>query len=267
MTNTFYIVVLTFVFLLVSPKMVAQENYQTLVENCYRSLELQDSISFVEAYPKLWEAYLRENDSYYHINKELEKRYKLDQSLRLLYMDSRRKRGNNDDLTRKLRTFIDEMDKKNAVYAKSILLKHGWLTTDEISSEANEGLFIIVQHCADTEVQSLCLLLIDKILAEHPEERWHYAFLTDRFAMNQGADQIYGTQKIIQEGYPYPIPLKYPIKVDSLRATVGLPPFWTELNEEYNSDWSLEKYLLEEMNLRKRYENYIQKNLLNKHIR
>ena len=70
MTNTFYIVVLTFVFLLVSPKMVAQENYQTLVENCYRSLELQDSISFVEAYPKLWEAYLRENDSYYHINKE-----------------------------------------------------------------------------------------------------------------------------------------------------------------------------------------------------
>lgn len=53
MTNTFYIVVLTFVFLLVSPKMVAQENYQTLVENCYRSLELQDSISFVEAYPKL----------------------------------------------------------------------------------------------------------------------------------------------------------------------------------------------------------------------
>ena len=127
MTNTFYIVVLTFVFLLVSPKMVAQENYQTLVENCYRSLELQDSISFVEAYPKLWEAYLRENDSYYHINKELEKRSKLDQSLRLLYMDSRRKRGNNDDLTRKLRTFIDEMDKKNAVYAKSILLKHGWL--------------------------------------------------------------------------------------------------------------------------------------------
>lgn len=107
--------------------MVAQENYQTLVENCYRSLELQDSISFVEAYPKLWEAYLRENDSYYHINKELEKIYKLDQSLRLLYMDSRRKRGKNDDLTRKLRTFIDEMDKKNAVYAKSILLKHGWL--------------------------------------------------------------------------------------------------------------------------------------------
>ena len=111
------------------------------------------------------------------------------------------------------------------------------------------------------------MLLIDKKLAEHPEERWHYAFLTDRFAMNQGADQIYGTQKIIQEGYPYPIPLKYPIKVDSLRATVGLPPFWTELNEEYNSDWSLEKYLLEEKNLRKRYENYIQKNLLNKHIR
>ena len=118
------------------------------------------------------------------------------------------------------------MDKKNTVYAKSILLKYGWLTTDEISSEANEGLFIIVQHCADTEVQSLCLLLIDKILADHPEERWHYAFLTDRFAMNQGADQIYGTQKIIQEGYPYPIPLKYPTKVDSLRTTVGLPPFW-----------------------------------------
>lgn len=82
--------------------------------------------------------------------------------------------------------------------------------------------------------------------------------------MNQGTDQIYGTQKIIQEGYPYPIPLKYPTKVDSLRTTVGLPPFWNELNKEYDSDWSLEKYLLEEKNLRKRYENYIQKAYKNK---
>lgn len=46
-----YTAVLTLVLLLVSPKMMAQQNFQTLVDDCYHSLELQDnSISFVKTF-------------------------------------------------------------------------------------------------------------------------------------------------------------------------------------------------------------------------
>ncbi len=45
-----YTAVLTLVLLLVSPKMMAQQIFQTLVDDCYHSLELQDSISFVKTF-------------------------------------------------------------------------------------------------------------------------------------------------------------------------------------------------------------------------
>lgn len=81
--------------------------------------------------------------------------------------------------------------------------------------------------------------------------------MVDRFAMNSGREQTYGTQKIIKKGFPYPIPLLFPEKVDSLRKEMELGSLWEELNDEYGGDWSLEKYQLKKDELKEVFQNYI----------
>lgn len=235
------------------------QSFQSLADSCYVHLEKQDSISFSKMLPQLYETYLRENDAYYPVSQELERLQMEDQSIRLLYLNVQKKQQSHANLIGKIRAYMDEIDERNSRYALSILKEYGWLTTDEVSEKANEGLFLIVQHCKDEETQSLCLRLLEEKLKDYPAERWHYAFLTDRFAMNQGREQTYGTQKIVKKGVPYVIPLKYPEKVDSLRAEMGLESLWEELNEEYGCDWSLEKYFGELEKIREIYREYCEK--------
>jgi len=49
----------------------------------------------------------------------------------------------------------------------------------------------------------------------------------------------------------------FPEKVDSLREEMGLGSLWQGLNEEYGSDWSLEKYLSSEKEVKKVFQDYI----------
>lgn len=228
-------------------------NFQLIMDSCYVYLEKQDSISFFNILPQLYKSYLKENDTYYQISQELEKLYTEDQSIRLLYLNTPK---NKVGLIKQIRTYMNEMDKRNSLYALSVLEKYGWLTTDEISEKANDALFLIVQHSNDKETQTLCLNLLKEKLADYPTERWHYAFLTDRFAMNQGQEQIYGTQKIVKNRVPFVVPLKYPEKVDSLRAEMGLAPLWNELNEEYGSSWNLEMYFQNLSTIKQIYHEY-----------
>lgn len=233
-----------------------ETNFQSLVENCCIYLERQDSLSFVKTLPQLYGAYLKENDTYYAISQELEKIQMEDQSIRLLYLNIPK---NKTNLINQIKDYMNELDKQNGQYALSVLRKHGWLTTDEISERANETLFLIVQHSNDKETQSLCLNLLKEKLPDYPAEKWHYAFLTDRFAMNQGQEQVYGTQKIIKKGIPYVIPLKFPEKVDSLRAEMGLSSLWNELNEEYDCNWNLEEYFRNLPKIKQIYKEYYNK--------
>ena len=249
--------ILLIICLCASHKMTAQQNYRSLCDSCYKLLENKDITTFKRIIPNLYNSFAKENDPYYIISEELENKHQEDQSLRLLYMDAQKNRGTNDKLTKILHQLMKDTDKENAIYAKSVLQKYGWLTTDEVSEKANEGLFLIIQHCEDTEVQALCLSLLKEKLKDYPNERWHYAFLVDRFAMNQGREQTYGTQKIVKKGFPYPVPLMYPEKIDSLREEMGLGSLWQELNEEYGSDWSLEKYLSKEKEVKKVFQDYI----------
>lgn len=230
--------------------------YQSIADSCYVYLEKQDSVSFINTISQLYEAYLKENDTYYQISQELERILLEDQSIRLLYLDARK---NKMEFVECIRTYMNEMDKRNALYVLSVLKEHGWLTTDEVSERANEALFLIVQHCNDEGLQTLCLDMLKEKLVDYPAEKWHYAFLTDRFAMNQGKKQLYGTQKIVRKGIPYLVPLKYPEKVDSLRTEMGLSPLWDELNEEYDSDWNLERYFQNLPLIKQIYNEYCSK--------
>lgn len=236
--------------------MLHAQNYVTLIDRCVTCLEEQDTIAFNALYPSIYDAYAEEYNEFYSISKELEQIRLAVQSLRLFYLEVLKKRGTNDSLSVRVRNYVDDMDRKNAVRAEAILNEYGWLTTDKVSENANEGLFLMVQHCNNITLQSSCLSALEKLLDEYPSEKYHYAFLTDRFAMNQGKEQIYGTQKIVKNGFPYIIPLKYPDKVEELRLKMGLPSLWEELSDEYGGTWNLDFYYDHLTDIKTVYKHY-----------
>lgn len=251
--------VLLFLMMIVLGHTIYAQKYQQLIDSCLICLERQDTMGLQALYPRIYTSYEEMNDEYYSISKELEEIKLSDQGLRLLYMEIRKRKGTSDSLSLKVRSYMDAMNRSHAKRAEEILNEWGWLTTDKVSEDANEGLFLMVQHCNDTVVQSLCLSMLKQLLDNHPAEKWHYAFLTDRFAMNRGDEQIYGTQKIVKDGFPYIVPLQYPDKVEDLRKEMGLPSLWEELSDEYGGKWNLDFYMNRLPNIKKVYKAYVDK--------
>ncbi|GGV80018.1 hypothetical protein GCM10010294_51580 [Streptomyces griseoloalbus] len=61
------------------------------------------------------------------------------------------------------------------------------------------------------------------------------AFLRDRTPVDEGRQQIYGTQIAgVKDGAPVPWPCEEPERMDELRAEVGIEPF-----DEYVAKFSM----------------------------
>lgn len=116
---------------------MAQQDYRSLCDSCFHLLEKQDTLSFKKIVPQIFDLYVKENDPYFVVTETLEDIRKVDQSLRLLYLESQKNRGVDDELTMWLHKYMRETDSKNAIYAKYLLQNYGWLTTDEISEIAD----------------------------------------------------------------------------------------------------------------------------------
>ncbi|MCC8018636.1 MAG: hypothetical protein LIO85_02525 [Rikenellaceae bacterium] len=177
-----------------------------------------------------------------------------DQGIRLLYLNT-----GDGPVKDKMHEYMHEVDAESAAEVCAILDLYGWLGPDEIGEEANETLFLAVQHVGDADIQQKYLPMLAEAAADGRAEWWHFAFLTDRTLMNRGLKQIYGTQKILsrQPGKSYIVPLEHPERVDELRASVGLDPLAEEL-ADYGMEWDLGEYLrnlpdIERM-YRERYE-------------
>lgn len=137
---------------------------------------------------------------------------------------------------------MKDVDAKNAVLIQQIINKYGWFGKDKIGSEANQTLFLTIQHVDDLTVQTKYLPILKQAVKDGNAEPWHFAFLTDRILMNQGKNQIYGTQ-VIHYGMQksYVVPLENPEKVDDLRKEVGLDSLDNYLKEQ-GLTWNLEDY-------------------------
>lgn len=176
-----------------------------------------------------------------------------DQGIRLLYLNTE-----NDSLKVAIHNYMRTVvDKDCAEEVCSILDKYGWLGADEIGSEANETLFLGIQHVDDLIVQEKYLPKLKNAVNSGKAEGWHLAFLTDRILMNQGKKQIYGTQKIISKDpeKSFIIPLEYPDKVDELRGELGMSTLAEALEEE-GIQWSLEEYIANRSKIEELYREY-----------
>ncbi|WP_407534341.1 DUF6624 domain-containing protein [Elizabethkingia miricola] len=188
-----------------------------------------------------------------------------DQSIRLIYQELKKTYTDDSDLVKSASEKMKKIDLESVDIVAKIIDKYGWLGKDKIGKEANETLFLGIQHIDDLVVQSKYLPTIKDAVKKGNAEPWHLAFLTDRILMNQGKKQIYGTQKIITKKTEtsYIIPLENPEKVDELRKEIGLDPLNDDLQEDGLS-WNLEDYKKDLPRIEKLYKERVEKLLINK---
>ena len=226
-------------FLFLSGSLRAQ-SFSDVADSCYYYLERGDTVSFDRTCDGLSDAYERTyNTELYSIALELNGIRARDQGIRLLLLDARKKKRD----VSKIRSMMEQTDRRNAGRVAEIIDEYGWLSPDDIGEDANETLFLCIQHAQDSLIQNRYLPILQQAVHEGAAEGWQYAFLADRCLMNRGERQIYGTQRISKDGIDYLVPLLDAERVDSLRAGLGLEPL-----QEYMSDcgleqgWSMEYY-------------------------
>lgn len=129
-------------------------------------------------------------------------------------------------------------DSVNVIKVTAILDKYGWLGADEVGSEGNQALFLVIQH-ADIEVQQKYLPVMREAVKNKKANSSALALLEDRVALRMGGKQIYGSQiERDEEGKFHVSALEDPENVDKRRAEVGLPPL-SEYTRNWNFDWDI----------------------------
>ncbi|HYM95073.1 MAG TPA: DUF6624 domain-containing protein [Chitinophagaceae bacterium] len=114
-------------------------------------------------------------------------------------------------------------DSINMSLVAGILDKYGWLSKEQTSADANDALFLVIQH-ATLPAQLKYLPLLKKAVADKKAKAADYALLVDRTNMYQGKFQIYGSQiNYDEKGHIHIFPILDEPHVNKRRKEVGLP--------------------------------------------
>lgn len=237
------------------------------IDEGYMLDEIKEDINFQNLHAlSEWKVFIGHIDSItanYNnkLRKELNKMQYEDQGIRILLLNIQKSKGLGNPITLLIRKEMKQIDDANCIRIQQIIDEFGWLGEVEIGSEANQTLFLTIQHVDDLIVQEKYLPIIEQAVNNGNAEAWQFAFLTDRILMNQGKFQIYGSQIIIGKTSEdsYIVPLQYPEKVDEIRQSVGLGPLNEYLQEE-GLEWDLKKY---KENLPRIIELYKKRNIQN----
>ncbi|MFI6856657.1 DUF6624 domain-containing protein [Streptomyces sp. NPDC050416] len=108
-----------------------------------------------------------------------------------------------------------------------IMDEYGWPTADMVGEEAARAAWLIAQHAdRQLDVQRRALRLMEQAVSAGSAGARELAFLRDRTLVNEGRNQIYGTQIAgVKDGAPVPWPCEEPERLDERRVEVGIEPF------------------------------------------
>ena len=115
---------------------------------------------------------------------------------------------------------------RNTDRLREIVSAHGWPGFDLVGEQGETDAWLLAQH-ADSQLgfQREALVLLTRAVAGGDATPSHLAYLTDRVRMNEGREQVYGTQMTAEVGGgPTPWPIEDSAHVDERRAAVGLGP-------------------------------------------
>ncbi|MEU6056570.1 DUF6624 domain-containing protein [Streptomyces sp. NPDC047097] len=108
-----------------------------------------------------------------------------------------------------------------------IMERYGWPTAELVGEEAARAAWLIAQHAdRQLDVRRRALRLLEQAVAAGSAGLRELAFLRDRTRVNEGREQVYGTQIAdVRDGSPVRWPCEEPERLDQLRAEVGIEPF------------------------------------------
>lgn len=145
-------------FLFLSGSLSAQ-SFSDVADSCYYYFERGDTASFDRTCDELSDAYERTyNAELYSIALDLNGIRARDQGIRLLLLDARKKKR---DVSR-IRSMMERMDRRNASRVAEIIDEYGWLSPDDIGEDANETLFLCIQHAQDSLIQNKYLPILQR---------------------------------------------------------------------------------------------------------
>ncbi|GAA2452404.1 hypothetical protein GCM10010433_63320 [Streptomyces pulveraceus] len=109
----------------------------------------------------------------------------------------------------------------------AIMDEYGWPTAEAVGEEAARAAWLVAQHAdRQLDVQRRALELMGQAVSAGLARPREFAFLRDRTLVNEGREQIYGTQIAgVKDGSPVPWPCEKPEQLDERRADVGIEPF------------------------------------------
>ncbi|MBX7227499.1 MAG: hypothetical protein K1X55_15800 [Chitinophagales bacterium] len=161
--------------------------------------------------------------------------YDDDQLIRKEYIAAQKELGSNSTLVDSLAEVMLFNDSINLIKVMAILDEYGWVGADLVGSQANQTLFLVIQH-ADLQTQQKYLPMMREAVKSKNANPGSLALLEDRVALREGRRQIYGSQigtdKETQQNYV--LPLEDPDNVDKRRAEVGLGKL-----EDYLKNWDI----------------------------
>lgn len=177
------------------------------------------------------------------LQKELLAIYTEDQGVRHDYMKIYK--ANNSKTNKQVDSIGKVMqykDSVNLLKVMKILDEKGWVGKDVVGSQANQTLFLVIQH-ADLKYQQKYLPMMREAAKIGNAKPSALAYLEDRVALREGNKQIYGSQILTNPitKKNFIAPLEDPDNVDKRRAKVGLG-LLAEYAQKSDIVWNIEAY-------------------------
>lgn len=117
------------------------------------------------------------------------------------------------------------VDVANTDRLREIVNRHGWPGRSLVGKKGAGQAWLLAQHASPNFQRQTLRLLAEAVDRGEATQR-QLAYLTDRVRMNEGRDQLYGTQfKGASDGTWVPWPIEKPEQLDARRKAVGLEPF------------------------------------------
>jgi hypothetical protein len=162
---------------------------------------------------------------YKPIKIKLEEILMLDQKYRRSYMDKWKQYGLNSQEMISIQKKMKRVDRSNLKYVTTIIEKYGWISYDTIGVNANQTLFLVIQH-ADSATQEKYLPVMRLAVQQKKAKNYDFALLEDRVLIRRGEKQKYGSQlECDSSGLKcWVLPIADEKNVDNRRKAIGLPP-------------------------------------------
>ncbi|MBS1981770.1 MAG: hypothetical protein JST74_11415 [Bacteroidetes bacterium] len=138
------------------------------------------------------------------IKTELERDYNASLSLRQKVMPTINKYGYKSKQMDSLNSLILNFDSLALGRTINIIEKYGWLGKSKIGHIGNQTLFLNIQHANDKNVREKYYPMLEKSAKTGESNLSDMATMKDRILVENGQQQIYGTQRDI-EGKYFPI--------------------------------------------------------------